>query len=172
MVEDLKLSEDDARRRAQYEKVKRHLGEEVRGEILKDADRIAPAERLKAEQVGDELKRKAIGEVAATEKEIQRGRALARVKQVVDYVFAVVYGLIGLQIFLEAIGAKERAGFKALMNTITAPLLDPFRGLVTDPAVGRFQFMLSFLVALLVYILLHLGIRGLIRLVAHRRTTL
>jgi uncharacterized protein YggT (Ycf19 family) len=172
MADDPKLTEDEARRRAQHEKVKKHLGDEAQAEILKDADRIAPDERLKAEEVGHELKRKAIGEVAATERELQRQRVFARLRQVVDYVFGVVYALIGLQVLLEMIGARERAGFKHLMNTITSPILGPFRGLVTDPAVGRFQFMLSYVVALLVYVLLHVGIRGLIRLLAQRRTSL
>jgi len=172
MADDLELHDDEARRRAQHEKIKKHLGAEAEAEILKDADRIAPTERLEAEEVGHALKRKAIGEVAATEKELQRRRVFARLRQVVDYVFGVVYALVGLQILLEMIGARERAGFKELMNTITAPILGPFRGLVTDPAVGRFQFMLSYLVGLLVYLLLHVGIRGLIRLVAQRRTAL
>jgi len=96
----------------------------------------------------------------------------ARVRQAVDFVFFVVYTLIGLQVVLEMIGATERAGFKQFMNTITAPLLGPFRGLVTDPSVGRFQFMFSFIAALVAYILLHVAIRKLLRLFARRRTSL
>jgi hypothetical protein len=171
MSEDLKLMEDEARRRDQHEKVKNVVGNEVRAEMVKDAARVAPGEAEKAEKVGHDLKSKAISEVAGTERETSRARVYARVRQVTDFVFGVVYALIGLQILLELIGAREGAGFKHLMNTITAPLLGPFHGLVTDPSVGRFQFMSSYFVALIVYMLLHVAIRGLLRLLANRRTT-
>jgi hypothetical protein len=42
---------------------------------------------------------------------------------------------------------------------------------MNDPAVGSFQFMLSYVVALAVYGLLHLAINGLLRLMAERKTT-
>jgi len=172
MSEDLNLVEDEARRRAQHEQVKRQVGNEVRAEIVRDADRIAPDDRERAEQVGNDLKRRAIGEVNEAEGEIRRGRIFARVKQVVDFIFYVVYGLIGLQILLEVIGARDGAWFKQLMNAITFPLLGPFRHLVTDLAIGRFQFMLSYVVGLVVYIFVHVAIRGLIRVLAQRRTSL
>jgi len=156
MSQDLKLAEDEARRHAEHEKVKKHVGDEVRAEIEDGAD----------------LKRKAIGEVGETEREIRRARVFARIRQVVDFVFYVVYALIGIEIVLELIGARERAGFKHVMNTITAPLLGPFRDLVSDPSIGRFQFMASWVVALLAYLLVHVAIRALIRLFAQRRTSL
>jgi uncharacterized protein YggT (Ycf19 family) len=172
MSDDLKLAEEEVRRRAQHEKVKRQVLGGVEAEIQRDADRLAPAERQKAEQVTQDLKRKAIDEVSETESEIRRGRAVARLRQVLDYVFYVIYGLIGLQIFLELIGAREQAGFKQFMNAITSPLLGPFRGLVMDPAAGPFQLMLSYIVGLAVYILLHMAARGLLRVLASRRTAL
>ena len=142
MPEDRTLVEEENRRIAQHEKVKTRVVDDVQGEILRDTAQIAPEERRHVEQVAHQLKRKAIAEVGETEIEIRRGRALARLAQVVDYVFYVIYGLIGLQILLELIGAREGAGFKQLMNVLTSPLLGPFRGLVLDPRVGSFQFML------------------------------
>jgi hypothetical protein len=41
-----------------------------------------------------------------------------------------------------------------------------------DPASGRFQLRLSYLIALVVYLLLHLAINGLLRLLAHKKTAL
>jgi hypothetical protein len=99
MSEDLNLVEDEARRRAQHEQVKRHVGNEVRAEIVRDADRIASDDREKPEQVGNDLKRRAIGEVTEAESEIRRGRVFARVKQVVDFVFYVAHGMIGFRSF-------------------------------------------------------------------------
>jgi uncharacterized protein YggT (Ycf19 family) len=172
MSKDLNLVKDEARRRTQHEQVKGLAGSEVQAEIVRSADRITPDDQEKAEQVGNDLKRRAIGEVTEAEAEIHRGRIFARVKQVVDFIFYVVYGLIGLQILLEVVGAREGAWFKQLMNAVTYPLLGPFRHLVTDLSIGRFQFMLSYVVGLVVYIFLHVAIRGLIRILARRSTSL
>jgi hypothetical protein len=60
----------------------------------------------------ESLKRKAVREVAFTEAELERGQAAARASQIVDYLFYIVYGIIGLEITLDAIGARQSAGFK------------------------------------------------------------
>jgi hypothetical protein len=39
-----------------------------------------------------------------------------------------------------------------------------------DPAAGGFQLMLSYLVALAAYVLLHLAVNGLLRIFAQRKT--
>ena len=56
------------------------------------------------------------------------------------------------------------------MDTLAAPFLAPFRGLMHDPGVGRFRFMLSYVIALIVYVLLHLAVNGLLRLFVQRKT--
>ena len=81
----------------------------------------------------------------------------------------VIYGLIGLEIILELLGAREGAGFKQFIDVLTAPLLAPFRGLLPAPSVGPMQLMLSFIFALVVYMFLHLAINGLLRMAAHRK---
>jgi uncharacterized protein YggT (Ycf19 family) len=68
------------------------------------------------------------------------------------------------------LGARESNTFKSFIDALTAPLLMPFNTLMPDVARGRFQLRISYLVALLVYVLLHLAINGLLRLVAHRKT--
>ena len=49
-------------------------------------------------------------------------------------------------------------------------MLAPFRGLMPDPAVGSMQLMLSFVVALVVYVLAHMAVNGLLRLFAERKS--
>ena len=170
MKNDEKLAADEARRTAQHEAVKAEVRDKVHAEIRREAEEVTPAERAKEEALAGSLKQKAVTEVAATETELERGKAFARVSQVVDYLFYVVYGIIALEILLEALGASEAAGFKQFVDAIAAPFLAPFRGLMPDPGVGRFRFMLSYAMALVVYILLHLAVNGLLRLFVHRKT--
>jgi uncharacterized protein YggT (Ycf19 family) len=80
--------------------------------------------------------------------------------------------LIGLEVLLELIGARENNVFKELVDAITAPLLVPFRNLVPDVASGRFQLKISYVVAFIVYILLHLAINGLLRMMGSRKTVI
>jgi uncharacterized protein YggT (Ycf19 family) len=116
------------------------------------------------------LKEKAVREVTGTERELERARVVARGSQVVDYAFYLVYGIITVAIVLEAIGARESAGFKQFVDAIAWPFVAPFRGIMNDPAVGSFRFMLSYVVALVAYVLLHAAINGLLRIFAHRKT--
>lgn len=170
MKDDEKLAADEARRIAQHESVKGEVREKVHAEIKHKADEVTPAERAGTEALAGSLKRKAVREVATTEAELERGKAFARISQVADYVFYLVYGIIGLEIVLEGLGARESAGFKRLVDAIAAPVLAPFQGLMPDPGVGRFRFMLSYIIALGVYMLLHLAVNGLFRLFVQRKT--
>jgi uncharacterized protein YggT (Ycf19 family) len=170
MANDEKLAADEARRIAQHESVKGEVREKVHAEITRKADQVTPAERASAEALADSLKRKAVREVAASETELDRSKAFARASQVADYVFYLIYGIIGLEIVLEALGARESAGFKRFVDTMAAPLLAPFQGLMPDPGIGRFRFMVSYVVALVVYVLLHLAVNGLFRLFVQRKT--
>jgi hypothetical protein len=54
---------------------------------------------------------------------------------------------------------------------VTAPFYAPFRGIVGTPSVeGGFTLALPVLIAIVVYMLLHMGINGLLRMAAHRKT--
>jgi uncharacterized protein YggT (Ycf19 family) len=146
------------------------LGNQVRNEIKKKSENDN-REKAEIESVAHELKHKAIHEVFDNESEVARARTVARISQVVNYVFGLIYGLIGLLIALDLMGARESSGFKQLINLLTAPFLAPFRGLMPDPRVGNFRLMISYIIGLIVYALLHLAIRGLLRLAAERQTT-
>ena len=170
MRDDEKLAADESRRIAQHESVKSEVREKVHAEISRKADETTPADRGDADALADSLKRKAVREVATSEAELDRGQTAARASQVFDYVFCLVYGLIGLEIVLDAIGARPSAGFKQFIDAISFPFLAPFKGLMPAPGVGRFRFMLSYIVALVVYVLLHAAINGLLRLFVQRKT--
>jgi uncharacterized protein YggT (Ycf19 family) len=110
--------------------------------------------------------------VAATESEIGRARTAARASQIIDFIFYVIYSLIGLQILLDLMGARRGNGFRSLIDTLTTPFLSPFESLIQSISAGRFQLQLSYLVALVVYILIHIGINSLLRMFVERKTTI
>jgi uncharacterized protein YggT (Ycf19 family) len=170
MVEDEKLAMDESRRIAQHEEMKGAVRGEVQAEVARDAAHLDSSERADAAAVAQSMKRKAVTEVVDTESEIERARGTARISQFVDYIFWLIYGIIGLEIILELIGARDSNGFKRFVDTLAAPLIAPFRGLVDDPSSGAVRFRLSYIVALIVYLLVHLAVIGLLRIIAHRRT--
>jgi len=164
------VADDEARRLAQHEAVKGKLEGDVHDRIVQASAAASPAEQAEVRSVAADLKHKATSEVAETEAELQRARRMTRVSQVGEYLFYVVYGLIGLEIVLELFGARQASGFKRFLDAVTWPLLAPFRGLMRDPAMGSMQLMLSFVVAVVVYFLLHLAFNGLLRLFAQRKS--
>jgi uncharacterized protein YggT (Ycf19 family) len=170
MLEDEKLAIDESERAARHQAIKGEVRREMQDKIAREAKRTDADQHAEAAVIGEHLREKAIGEIAGTESEIERGRAAARVSQVIDYIFYLIYALVALEIVLELLGARETNSFKRFMDALTAPLLLPFNTLMPDLAQGRFQLKISYLVALLVYVLLHFAINGLLRLLAHRKT--
>ena len=171
MNDEEKLAADEARKLRQHEAVKGRVSDNVHAEISREADHITPREQDAAGAVASSLKHKAVREVADTEAELSRTRKLARASQVIDYVFYLIYGIIALEIVLEALGAREGAGFKQFIDALAAPLLAPFEGLMPDPGAGNYRFMLSYVIALIVYALLHVAVKGLLRLFIQKKTT-
>jgi uncharacterized protein YggT (Ycf19 family) len=172
-MEDNKLSADEDRRALQHESVKAEVEADVNAEIAARADRTTPSEARRMENVAGEFRGKAIDEVVETEREVERGRALARVSQVVDYIFYVIYGLLAVRLILALLAARRSAGFTQFIYAITDPFYSPFRGIVAEPtAEGGYRLALSVVIAIIVYALVHLGINGLLRLFAHRKTAI
>jgi uncharacterized protein YggT (Ycf19 family) len=170
MLEDEKLAIDESERAARHQAIKGEVRRETQEEIAREARRDDHSQNADAAAIGEHFREKAMGEIVGTEAEIERGRAAARVSQVVDYIFYLIYSLIALEIVLELLGARETNSFKRFMDALTAPLLMPFNTLMPDLGQGRFQLKISYLVALLVYVLLHFAINGILRLLAHRKT--
>ncbi|MEW6127283.1 MAG: YggT family protein [Acidobacteriota bacterium] len=166
-----KVTVDENQRLLQHEAVKADVRNEINSEISRHAEQLSSTDEARAAQVGEQLRGKAMREVESTESEIEKARRAARFSQVVDYVFYLIYGLITLEIFLDLLGARQGNSFREFIDTLSAPVLAPFKRLIADPASGRFQLRLSFIFALIFYILLHLAINGLLRLLAHRKTS-
>jgi uncharacterized protein YggT (Ycf19 family) len=58
------------------------------------------------------------------------------------------------------------------VDALAYPFVAPFRGIMQDPAVGSFRFLLSYVVALAVYLLLHVAVNGLLRIFTERKTAI
>ena len=169
-MEDNKLAAEEARRANQHELVKAQVEGEVHAEI---AERAAPTrnEAAQVDQVADEFRARAVNEVVETEREVERARGSARVSQIVDYIFYVIYALLALRFLLALLAARSSAGFVRFIVAVTNPFYAPFKGIVASPSTeSGHTLMMPLVIAIIVYILLHLGINGLLRIMAHRKT--
>ena len=98
-----------------------------------------------------------------------RHRAVGALSAVVNFVFAIIYTVIGTRIILEVIGANEANRFKQFVDRVSAPFLSIFDGLLPNLRFESFVLPLSFVFALVVYALVHYGIRRLLFAVAYPR---
>ncbi|HXT71253.1 MAG TPA: hypothetical protein VN700_15955 [Vicinamibacterales bacterium] len=169
MADRQNLDIDERERIREHESVKADVRRQVHSEIAQEV-RATDADRAREKAAAESMKRQAMEEVAGTERELSRSRVVARGSQVIDYLFYIVYGIIGVAIALAAVGAREGAGFTRFVNTLAGPLTAPFRNILTDPASGNSRFMFSYGVALVAYLLLHLAINGFLRILAQRKT--
>ena len=169
-MKDDKLAADEARRANQHELVKSQVEGEVHAEIAQRAEPTR-AEAVQVDRVANEFRAKAVDEVVETEREVGRARGAARISQIVDYIFYVIYGLLGLRFLLALLAARSGAGFVRFIVAVTNPFYAPFKGIVATPSTDSgHTLMLPLLIAIIVYILLHLAINGLLRIIAHRKT--
>ena len=170
---DDKLATDEARRAVQHESVKAQVEGEVQSEIADQASVPAAGEPQKIQQVAGEFRSKAVDEVIDTEREVERGRGAARVSQVIDYIFYLIYGLLAMRFLLALLAARSSAGFVQFIVAVTYPFYEPFRGIVASPRTGEgHTLLLPIVIAIIAYVLLHLAINGLLRMVAHRKTAI
>jgi uncharacterized protein YggT (Ycf19 family) len=163
---------DESKRLSRHEDVKGAVQARVQHEVRETATGTAPQDEAQVKAVAAELRQNALSSVRETEAELSRARTAARTSQIVDYVFYLLYGVIGLEIVLELLGARQSSGFKRFLDAVTAPVLSPFKGLMPDPSLGSFQLMLSYVAALAVYGLLHFAVNGLLRLLASRKAAI
>lgn len=171
-MNDDKLEIEEARRAGQHGSVKSQVEGEVQAEIAEKAAVTPAPESERIGQVAGEFRAKAVNEVVETEHEVQRARGVARVSQVIDYIFFVLYSLLGLRFLLALLAARSGAGFVRFIVTVTDPFYEPFRGIVASPRTdGGHTLMLPLVIAIIAYVLLHLAINGLLRMFAHRKTS-
>ena len=170
---DDKLATEEARRSVQHESVKAQVEGEVQSEIANQASVPAAGEPQRIQQVAGDFRSKAVDEVIDTEREVERGRGAARVSQVIDYIFYVIYGLLAMRFLLALMAARSTAGFVQFIVTVTYPFYEPFRGIVASPRTGDgHTLLLPIVIAIIAYVLLHLAINGLLRMLAHRKTAI
>jgi uncharacterized membrane protein len=171
-MSDDKLAIEEARRAAQHESVKSQVESDVQAEISERAAvKSVPGESQRIDRVAGDFRSKAVNEVVETEREVERSRGLARISQIVDYIFWVIYALLGMRFLLALMAARSSAGFVQFIVTVSNPFYAPFRGIVASPSTdGGHTLMLPLVVAIIAYALLHLAINGLLRMFAHRKT--
>jgi uncharacterized membrane protein len=171
-MSDDKLAIEEARRAAQHESVKSQVEPDVQAEISERAAvKSVPGESQRIDRVAGDFRSKAVNEVVETEREVERSRGLARISQIVDYIFWVIYALLGMRFLLALMAARSSAGFVQFIVTVSNPFYAPFRGIVASPSTdGGHTLMLPLVVAIIAYALLHLAINGLLRMFAHRKT--
>ena len=171
-MNDDKLALEEARRAAQHEAVKSQVEGEVQADISDRAARTTvPDESRRIDQVAGDFRSKAVDEVIDTEHEVQRSRGLARISQVVDYIFYLIYALLGMRFLLALMAARSSAGFVQFIVAITNPFYAPFKGIVASPSTDQgHTLLLPIVVAIIAYVILHLAINGLLRVFAHRKT--
>jgi hypothetical protein len=171
-MNDDKLALEEARRAAQHEAVKTQVEGDVQADITDRAARTTvPDESRRIDQVAGDFREKAVDEVIDTEREVQRSRGLARISQIVDYIFYLIYALLGMRFLLALMAARSSAGFVQFIVTITNPFYAPFRGIVASPSTDQgHTLLLPIVVAMIAYVILHLAINGLLRMFAHRKT--
>jgi uncharacterized protein YggT (Ycf19 family) len=95
-----------------------------------------------------------------------RAAFLARVAQVFDYLFGILYALLFVRLALDFFNAHQ-AGFVQIIRSLTQPFYGPFEGMFAPTSVdGLHPVVWPLVVAVLAYMLLHAGIRGLLRVLA------
>jgi uncharacterized protein YggT (Ycf19 family) len=134
-----------------------------------DIDRRTGAERRIAQLQVEEERRVAERRVAQLESLARRRRAIDRVTHFVDYFFYLLYAVLAMRFLLLLLGARETAGFVQFIRGLTQPFYIPFRGIVSRPSVDGGIADLPAAIAILAYIVLHLALHGLLRVIAARR---
>ncbi len=164
------VANDAARRGEQHDAVKATIEGDVNAEIEAEASRGPDAAQArKIEQVAGTFREHAVNEVIESEKEVQRGRGAARIAQFIDYGFYLIYALLGFRFVLSLIDAQSSAGFVQFIVTITDPFYAPFANIVASPETSDgHTVLMPVIVAMGAYLVLHMAIKGLIRLVVTR----
>jgi uncharacterized protein YggT (Ycf19 family) len=153
------------------ERVIARVGEEVEADVAARAAIAAPDEPAKIDAVAERLRGHALDDVKRTDRDQRAALIAARIAQVVDYVFCLVYGLLGVRFLLELVGARSGAGFTQFIEAITNPVYEPFRNIVDTIRFGDGRVVLSLAIAFVACGVLHLAIRGVLKMIATRRST-
>jgi len=171
-MQDDKLGAEEARRSVQHDSVKAQVEGDVNAEIAEKASQgPPPGEERRIEDVAGRFRSKAVDEVVSTEREVERGRGAARVSQIIDYIFYVIYALLAMRFLLRLLAANSSASFVKFIVTVTEPFYAPFKGIVASPSTDQgHTLLMPIVIAIIAYVMLHLAINGILRMMAHRKT--
>lgn len=170
-MEDRTVAADEARRVAQHEATTSAVEKDVNSDIAERADQSTAEDTAQIDRVATDMRSSAIDDAAGQGRELSRARGAARISQVIDYLFYVVYGLLAIRLVLALIAANASNGFVRFIHTVTDPFYALFRGIVGSPtAEGGFTLAVPIVIAIAVYALLHFAINGLLRMLVHRKT--
>ena len=171
-MSDTNVAAAEARHAAQQEHISAQVDGRVNAEIAGQAAVATPTERTQVAQVAAHLRDRAVAGTLDAERHADRTRLAARVSQVLDYVFSVIYSLLGIRMVLALIAASSTSGFVQFIRAITDPFYAPFRGIVASPTTeGGNTLVIPIGIALVAYVMLHLAVNGVLRMVGHRKTT-
>jgi uncharacterized protein YggT (Ycf19 family) len=166
------LATDQARRVLRHDAVKANVEGDVNAEIAAQAGQPRPPGAVrKIEQVAGTFRDHAVDEMVDSEHAVRRSRGVARVSQFIDYAFFLIYTLLAIRFVLAFIAARSTSGFVQFIVSVTDPLYAPFKSIVASPKIGDGHTLpLPLLIAIGVYLLLHLAINRLLRLIVVRKT--
>ncbi len=171
-MNDEKVAIDEARRVAQHEATSGSVERDVNQEIADRAERGGTEDSAKLNRIAGDMRDDAMDEVAGSSRDIGRARVTARISQVVDYAFGLLYGLLAIRLVLLMLAANSSNGFVQFIDTVTNPFYALFRGITGSPTVeGGYTLAVPIIIAIVVYALLHAAINGLLRMGVHRKTS-
>jgi uncharacterized protein YggT (Ycf19 family) len=163
---------ENARRVAKRGDARAQVGGEVEAEIAEIATVPRAEDAPRIEAAGAALRKSAVDEVLESDRDVRVARGLARASQVVNYLFGVVYVLLAMRFALALMAARSGAAFARFVMAVTDPLYEPFRAIIESEDLGTgHRVVLPIIVAIIVYLLLHLGVHSLFRAVAQRRSS-
>lgn len=170
------MQEDDvtgaeAREASRLAAMKAKVGRDVNAEIGSQAAVADAAGHARVDSVAAGMRERAIDETVSRDRSVSHARTAARGSQFLDYAFYVLYTLLGIRLVLALIAAQSANGFVQLINNVTNPFYAPFKGIVSSPTTEAGNtLVLPIVIAIVVYVLLHLGINGLLRMIGSRKT--
>lgn len=81
--------------------------------------------------------------------------SIARIVNIVYFLFGLLEVLLGIRIILHMAGANAGNGFADFINTLSAPFVAPFVSLVPSPALsGTSALEVATMIAMIVYVIL------------------
>ena len=171
-MSDIDFVAAEARHAALHSAVTAKVDGRVNAEIAGLAAVASPEAETQMARVASHLRDRAVADTMHQERSKDRAGAAARWSQFMDYGFSVIYSLLGVRLVLALMAASSTSGFVRLVRAITDPFYAPFRGIVASPSTdGGHTLVLPIGVALVVYLMLHVALTGLLRMVGHRKTT-